>query len=79
MHKAETICKWLFWATAAAAIVYGAAGTVSILTSPMTGFPWWAAWAYAALYFAAPLLAGGIAWALLHRANHKHSDIPEGK
>ena len=54
MHKAEIICKWLFWATAAAAVVYGAAGMAGILTSPLTGFPWWAAWAYAAyIFFAA--------------------------
>lgn len=79
MKKTETACKWLFWATAAAAVVYGAAGMAGVLTSPLTGFPWWAAWAYAAQLFALPLLAEGAAWALVRRMNKTRAARAEEK
>ncbi len=79
MKKTETVCKWLFWATAAAAVVYGAAGMAGVLTSPLTGFPWWAAWAYAAQLFALPLLAEGAAWALVRRMNKTRAARAEEK
>ena len=79
MKKTETVCKWLFWATAAAAVVYGAAGMAGILTSPLTGFPWWAAWTYAAQLFALPLLAEGAAWALVRRMNKTRAARAEEK
>lgn len=69
MKRAERICKILLGATALAAVVYGAVGTVQILNAPFTSFPWWAAWGYAALWFALPLCAEAAVCLWLHRKN----------
>lgn len=75
MKKAERIALVLLVLTAAAAVLYGIMGTVSILRAgPMTSFPWHAAWAFTALYFGPVLIAEAAVCAVLHYCNKKRKE-----
>ena len=75
MKKAERIALALLALTAAAAVLYGILGTVSILRAgPMTRFPWYAAWAFTALYFGPVLIAETVVCAVLHCCNKKRKE-----
>lgn len=75
MKKAGRVCRILSAATAAAAVLYGAVNTVSILRAgPATSFPWWAAWYFAAVYFAPILLVEAAVCAVLHRINKRKEE-----
>lgn len=72
MQRAERICRLLFAAALAAAVLYGAGNTVAILRAgASTSFPWYAAWYFAAVYFGPALAVLAAAWGMLHWYNKK--------
>jgi len=56
MSKAKKVLKLLLIATVVVALVYAAIGTVSLLRSEFTSFPWWSNLVFTAIYFG-PVIA----------------------
>lgn len=56
MAKAKKLLKWLLVATVSTAFVYAFAGTVSLLTSEFTSFPWWSNLVFTGIYFGPVIL-----------------------
>ena len=61
MAKAKKVLKILLIVTTAAALVNAVAGTVSLLTSEFTSFPWWSNIVFTAIYFGPVMLLEALA------------------
>ena len=66
MAKAKKVLKILLIVTAAAALVNAVAGTVSLLTSEFTSFPWWSNIVFTAIYFGPVILLEALALLGVH-------------
>ena len=61
MAKAKKVLKIMLIVTTAAALVNAVAGTVSLLTSEFTSFPWWSNIVFTAIYFGPVILLEALA------------------
>ena len=56
MQKVKKVLKILLIITVAAAFMNAVAGTISLLTSEFTSFPWWSNIVFTAIYFGPVIL-----------------------
>ena len=61
MTKVKRLLKFLLVATTVIAVVNAVAGTVSLLTSEFTSFPWWSNIVFTAIYFGPVMLLEALA------------------
>ena len=66
MPKAKKALKLLLIATVVVALVYAAIGTVSLLRSEFTSFPWWSNLVFTAIYFGPVIVVEALALLGVH-------------
>ena len=66
MSKAKKVLKLLLIATFAVALVYATIGTVALLRSEFTSFPWWSNLVFTAIYFGPALAVEALALLSIH-------------
>ena len=66
MRKVKKVLKTMLIITAVAALMNAVAGTISLLTSEFTSFPWWSNIVFTAIYFGPVILLEAIGLLIVH-------------
>lgn len=65
MAKAKKLLRWLLVVTVFLGMVYAIVGTISLLSSEFTSFPWWSNLVFAGIYFGPVILLEAVGLLIL--------------